>query len=340
MSLRTAGLLTAAAALALSTTTPAQAAGGTYVALGDSYSAGTGTDAKVDDCYRSTFGYPALLADRAGLDLDYQACSGATTAGVRDNQLGALSTATNYVTMTIGGNDVGFADVLLECAQPGWMSNCDGAIGDGTAILRNQLPGRYDELFGQIKSKAPNATASVGGYPHLFNGEDCNVATFFSPDEQSDLNASTTELNSLINTKAGAHGFRYVDPVSAFKGHAVCDDPEWVNGASLPVEESYHPNRLGNEAYADLFATGVGATAKSSDSRSAAPSISKAQATRSQAKQVLAMDLTAPENLAKAESAGLNSGEIRRLNGQLKSSSTVTVEKALTRLQQLDRQTS
>ena len=40
-------------------------------------------------------------------------------------------------------------------------------------------------------------------------------------------------------------GFAFVNPVSAFVGHAVCDRTEWINGLSSPISESYHPNRSG-----------------------------------------------------------------------------------------------
>lgn len=339
--LRTAGLLTAATALALSTATPAHAADDTYVALGDSYSAGTGTKAKVDDCYRSAYGYPALVAKKHGLALDYQACSGATTAGVLDAQLGTLSSSTSYVTMTIGGNDVGFSNVLLECAKPGWMSDCNGAIDGGEAVLRGQLPGRYDNLFAQIKSKAPNASVSVGGYPHIFNGEDCNALTFFSPDEESRLNGATSELDGLIRTKAGANGFRYVDPVGAFQGHAVCDDTEWLNGLSNPVEESYHPNRAGNEAYASLFAPKAKAPSfRAPTAPRTVDQMPAAKRVRAAADQVIGMKLATPANLAKAKAAGLNPQEIKSLDRRLHSSDTTTVDRALKRLKALDRQAS
>ncbi|WP_018157734.1 SGNH/GDSL hydrolase family protein [Demetria terragena] len=337
--IRTAGLLTVGTALVLSTASPSHAAAGAYVALGDSFSAGTGTKSKVDDCYRSQLGYPALLAQKSGLNLDYQACSGATTAGVRDNQLGTLNSSTAFVTMTIGGNDVGFADVLLECAKPGWLSDCEGAIAGGTAILNGSLPGRYDELFGTIKNKATNAKVTVGGYPHLFNGEDCNAATFFSPDEQSSLNSSTSSLGELIKSKAGAYGFGYVDPVSTFKGHAVCDNPEWINGLSNPVEESYHPNRAGNEAYASLFGGAVGKAYRAPSDRSAsAEQASPAQQVQAQANYVLSLKLTSPSNLAKAQTAGVKPSEVKRLNSALRSSDTATVQQALDGLQALDRQ--
>lgn len=257
MSTTTRAALTALCASALTATlaaSPTQAADEHYVALGDSFSAGTGTRAAVDECYRSPYGYPALLASSQQLALDYQACSGATTADVHANQLGTLTDATAYVTMTIGGNDVGFADVITECALPGWMSNCYGEIDRSRTILSGELPGRLDALYDDIRSRASRATVVVAGYPYLFNGEDCNLATFFSSGEMRELNAGTAELDTLIEAKATGVGFTYVDVREDFLGHAVCDDPEWINGLSNPIVESYHPNRLGNEGYAVALA--------------------------------------------------------------------------------------
>lgn len=325
--------------------TSAQAVAPQFVALGDSYSAGVGTRDKQDDCYRSPYGYPALLADAYGLALSYQACSGAVTADVANNQLQALSSGTAYVAMTIGGNDAGFADVLTECAQPGWLSDCEEAIAEGNAIIANQLPGRYESLFGAIAAAAPNAKVAVGGYPWIFNGEDCNLATFFSPSEQSALNDGSDNLDALIAAKAAGHGFSYVDPRSAFDGHAVCDDPEWINGLSNPIEESYHPNRDGNVGYAALFGPALTGspfdpTSLSRQTSAAKPRESRALTLRREAKSVLSFDLDTPANLRAARRHGIAPGEIKRLVRMLGSDDTATVERALADLRRLDRTTS
>ena len=85
----------------------------------------------------------------------------------------------------------------------------------------------------------------TAGYPRLFNGEDCNAGTFFSPDDESRLNATADQINSRISAAASAKGFGFVNPVNAFVGHAICDSPEWLNGLSNPISESFHPNRAG-----------------------------------------------------------------------------------------------
>jgi hypothetical protein len=83
-------------------------------------------------------------------------------------------------------------------------------------------------------------------------GEDCNAGTWFSPGEQTRLNATADLLSEAIEARATSYGFAYVDPRPAFTGHAVCDDVEWINGLSFPIRESYHPNRAGQIGYADL----------------------------------------------------------------------------------------
>ena len=222
---------------------------GSYVALGDSYASGLGTRSYLDDgteCRRSTQAYPSLVAASAGYTLDFRACSGATVPDVRSAQLGALSASTQKVTVSVGGNDAGFADVLTECALPAWASDCDAAIDAAEATIDGSLPSSLSTLYDEVASRAPSADVVVVGYPRVFMGEDCNALTWFSPEEQTRLNATADRLNGVLASRAAAAGFGFADPTSAFTGHAVCDDPEWLNGLSSPIEESYHPNVAGH----------------------------------------------------------------------------------------------
>lgn len=225
------------------------------VGLGDSYAAGVGSRSYDPDsgaCQRSSYGYAAQDAARIGANLTFVACSGATTANVMADQIDSVEAGTDVVTLTVGGNDIGFVPVLTECAQPFWSSNCNGAIDTAEAKIRDELPGALDTVYSEISSRAPDATVVVTGYPHLFMGEDCNAATFFSPAEEERLNATADLLNATIRAEAEEHGFTFVDPTDAFIGHAVCDDDAWINGFSNPVSDSYHPNAAGHTAYADL----------------------------------------------------------------------------------------
>ncbi len=260
-------LAAAALTLPLFVPAPAHAAPPSYVALGDSYSSGVGTRTYLADgtsCQRSVYAFPSLIAAARGYALNFRACSGAKVSDVTATQLSALSATTSYVTISVGGNDAGFTGVITTCAEPAWLGDCKGAVSKAQSYVKNTLPGSLATLYASIRAKAPTAKVVVVGYPRLFNGEDCNALTWFSPSDESLLNATADLLNSKLAAAASARGFAFADPTSAFLGHAVCGDPEWLNGLSNPISESYHPNRTGHASgYTPLVSpllTGAGLT--------------------------------------------------------------------------------
>ncbi|MFE9694335.1 SGNH/GDSL hydrolase family protein [Micromonospora sp. NPDC005806] len=247
---------------------PAHAAAARYTALGDSYSSGVGTRTYYSDgtsCDRSPYAYPALNANQIGASLTFAACSGAKVADVSNNQLGSLSSSTNYVTLTVGGNDAGFSSVITQCAKP-WPYTCWGDIDNANSYIRNTLPGTLDNLYNKIRSRAPYARVVIVGYPRLFNESDCQSLARISPGEQAALNDTADLLNETIKARAVAHSFPFVDPRTAFTGHAVCDSIEWINGLSDPIMESYHPNRTGQSSgYAPLVKNAMLSTTAAAD---------------------------------------------------------------------------
>lgn len=226
-----------------------------YVALGDSYSSGVGTRTFYEPtCQRSVSAYPYLLHEAHPTWTFVNAtCSGATTSTLLSSQVSSVTSDTNWVTYTIGGNDAGFSHVITECALPSWLSNCTGAINEAQAIIKNTLPGRLDTVNNEIKARAPSAKVIVLDYPKLFNGEDCNALTFFSSSEETRLNETAEQMRTVVSaaaTRAGAN-FVFRDVIPAFIGHAVCDggggsSTEWINGLSSPTGESYHPKVAGH----------------------------------------------------------------------------------------------
>ena len=306
------------------TAAPAGAAAPSYVALGDSYSSGTGTRSYLADgtsCLRSVYAYPSLIASAKGYALNFRACSGAKIADVTGTQLPALTASTSYVTISVGGNDAGFADVLTTCAQPAWLSNCNGAVDRAQSYIRNTLPAALTSLYASIRARAPQAKVTVVGYPRIFNGEDCNLLTWFSPTEETRLNATADLINSVTAARASAAGFAFANPTSRFVGHAVCDSPEWLNGLSNPIVESYHPNRTGHASGytptvsplvtgATVTATpALVTTARASADRLARQQRAYAAADRQIAPEVvLTPDLTTARARAAAERAGVDLG--------------------------------
>ncbi|ROT32037.1 SGNH/GDSL hydrolase family protein [Micromonospora sp. HM5-17] len=256
--------LITALTLGLGTAPPAHAAALTWVALGDSYASGTGTREYYPDsggCERSPHAYPVLGAQRLGATLTFNACSGATVSGVLNGQLSGLNSATSYVTVSAGGNDIGWVSVVSRCALP-WPYTCWAEIDAAENMIRNTLPGRLDQLYSRIRSLAPNARVAVVGYPRLFNGEECNLIARISPGEQAEMNAAADLLATTIRARAEAHGFAFVDARGPFTGHAVCDDVEWINGISNPLSESYHPNRAGHVGYTGIVTSALQSAAR------------------------------------------------------------------------------
>jgi lysophospholipase L1-like esterase len=248
--------LALAAVLIALTASPASA-GERYVALGDSFSSGAGTgDYALDPgCERSRHAYPArVAARRPRLRLVFAACAGATTADVLATQASRLSRATRWITITIGGNDIGFAGVIGTCAQPGASAACASAIDRTRDAIRDELPAKLDAVYDAIRTRAPAATVIVLGYPRLFTGDPC-ASTPFSATALSAINATADLLRDTIRARATSAGrrVRFRDAIPAFAGHEVCSGHPWLHGVIDPLSDSYHPNRAGQDrGYARL----------------------------------------------------------------------------------------
>jgi lysophospholipase L1-like esterase len=240
------------AVVCLGVLVPAAVAGASqYVALGDSYASGVGTRvfySESGSCKRSPEAYGPKVAAAKGYTLSFQACSGAKTSDVIANQLGTLSASTALVSISIGGNDAGFSNVIINCAL--YYFTCGSAINEANSYIANKLPGVLDTTYNDIRAKATTAHVVVVGYPHLFTdgGATCNV-NFLTSSNEKKLNETGDKLDAKISERAAAHGFTFVDPRSAFKAHEVCASEEWLNGQSNPLEESYHPNIKGHARF-------------------------------------------------------------------------------------------
>ena len=238
-------VLRLAALLALAA--PPAPAAERYVALGDSYSSGTGIGLYdlAGNCQRSRYAYPALVAKRRpNLKLVFAACAGATTDDVLLTQAARLNEATRLVTITIGGNDVGFGDVFSACVQ-GEAAACGAAITSAQRTIRTALPGDLDAVYAKIRTRAPAARVIVLGYPRLFSGAGCQAI----PRAQvSRLNRTAGLLRDVVRRRAKAAGarFSFRDAIPAFDRHGICARSAWINGLVSPIVDSYHPNRAGH----------------------------------------------------------------------------------------------
>lgn len=244
--LKTLAATVVAALATIGLTSPvAEAATLDYVALGDSYSSGLGAGSYLgsSSCHRSSNAYPVLYAAQASASLDFVACSGARTSDVLNNQVSALSAGTDLVTITVGGNDAGFASVMQDCILGG-DSGCKTAIDNAKAFVNGTLPGLLENTYRQIRSRAPEATVIVLGYPHFYRiGGSCSVG--LSDASRGYINGGADALDSVIQKEATEAGFAFADVRPAFTGHEICSGAAWLHSLTYPIDESYHPTATG-----------------------------------------------------------------------------------------------
>ncbi|MEU5791225.1 SGNH/GDSL hydrolase family protein [Micromonospora purpureochromogenes] len=222
----------------------AQAATVNYVALGDSYSSGVGAGPyDLSTCLRSEKSYaPLWAAANAVTSFRFPACGGAVTADVINSQVNSLSTSTTLVTVTIGGNDAGFADVITSC-RFGSTSTCTNAVNESRSFATSTLPGRLDATYAAIRNRAPNARLVVLGYPRLFETTYCGLLAM-STYKRTILNEAADLLATVIADRARAAGATFADTRPFFAGHGVCAADPWIRDVS-GVIEAYHPNAAG-----------------------------------------------------------------------------------------------
>lgn len=235
------------ATLALVAPADAAPAAENYVALGDSYASGTGAGnyGNSGSCQRSTNAYAPLWASSHGASLTFAACSGAQTANVLSSQVNALNSSTSLVTISIGGNDAGFADVMTTCTT-GSDSACVNRVNQARTFVETTLPARLDNVYTTIRGRAPSARVIVLGYPRIMSSSSCSR---MSSTKRNAINGAADLLSSVTAGRVSAAGFTYEDVRDNFAGHESCTSAPWIHGVRLfSLSESYHPNRTGHSS--------------------------------------------------------------------------------------------
>jgi lysophospholipase L1-like esterase len=223
----------------------AQAPAVDYVALGDSYSSGSGAGPYIDaTCQRSLKAHPSLLAAELDAEFTFAACGGATTDDVLAEQIQALDAETDLVTIGIGGNDIGWTQAITACITP--FQNCTPAIQEAERKATEELPAKLEAVYTEIETRSPHAEVVVTGYPRLFAARNtCDAFGSISIAEQQRMNVGADVLSGVIEAAAEAHGFTYVDVRDEFAGHEVCSVQPWLHGFTI-TDVPYHPKASGH----------------------------------------------------------------------------------------------
>jgi lysophospholipase L1-like esterase len=264
--LRTSHIVAAACALAVTISCAILASGiaratpsVSYVALGDSYASGVGAGNYISSsgsCDRSTSAYPQLWADaHTPASFTFAACSGATTLDVIDSQLSAVTASTTLISVTAGGNDAGFSNVMETCVLSFFSSSCVNAVSAAETFITTQLPARLDTMLTDIRDRAPSATIVVVGYPDLYDLTPPGICLGLSETDRTALNQGANDLDAALSAAAAANHDEFADVRTQFSGHEICDSGSWLHAVDIfAISSSYHPTAAGQlDGYLPVF---------------------------------------------------------------------------------------
>ncbi|WP_243790454.1 SGNH/GDSL hydrolase family protein [Saccharopolyspora gloriosae] len=248
-----------------------------YVALGDSNASGPLVPGRPDPnlaCLRSSGNYPHVAAEALGARLTDATCTGAKIADFTGSQHGfvppqfdALSTATDLVTLAIGGNDIGLVRAAVSCLNAFPEPFGKSCADDFTAGGRDELSARiaaigddFDATLDGITERAPNADVVVTGYGTYIRPGGCYPKEPIWGRDADYIQSKVDELSELLRDRAVGHGAEFVDLGAISKGHDVCAAPQdkYLEGV-LPtsVAAPLHPNARGMAAFGHAVAEAV-----------------------------------------------------------------------------------
>jgi lysophospholipase L1-like esterase len=260
---------------------PAVAAPAPYVAMGDSYTAGPFIPNQLGDppgCGRSDHNYPHLVAQRVGAALRDASCSGATTkdltsrqrvsGGSNRPQLDALDPGVGTVSLQIGGNDIGFSEIIWRCVSllPLGTPCRDFYTRGGADEISRRIAAtgpKVAAVLAEIRRRSPQARVFVVGYPAVLPEAvpGCWPVMPMAPADVPYLRDKEKELNAMLATRAAAAGATYVDLYGPSVGHDACQLPgtRWVE-PFIPLSPAapVHPNGPGMGGMANVLLGALG----------------------------------------------------------------------------------
>jgi lysophospholipase L1-like esterase len=245
--------------------------GSEYVALGSSFAAGLGLGPRIPGspiiCQRSVNGYPQQLARMMGLSLTDMSCSGATTNHVLRGgqvflgpQIDALGQGTRLVTITAGGNDIGYVGDLTAMAfrrSGGVKGFLVGRFGKEAQSVTDR---KFDQLqadliatLREISRRAPHARIFVVTYPVILPPKGTCSPLGISADEAELMRQVGARLAETTRGAAIKAGVSVIDMDQHSVGHDACGPAAWVNGAAPDHGAPFHPTLAGARATAEYI---------------------------------------------------------------------------------------
>jgi GDSL-like Lipase/Acylhydrolase family len=251
-----------------------------WVGLGDSYAAGPLIPNQQLDplgCLRSDHNFAHLAAAQLGQSLRDVSCSGATTddmtqsqdvtPGPNPPQFNALSADTRTVTLQIGGNDIGFTEIIENCAtvSPFGHPCQDRYVVNGHDEIAARIAATAPKVAAVIQgihARAPQARVFVVNYAAILpeTGRGCWPTVPLAWADVPYLRGVEKSLNAMLAQQAAANGATIVDDYTASIGHDACksSSTKWVEPL-IPTHAAapFHPNARGEAGIAGVVAAAV-----------------------------------------------------------------------------------
>jgi len=242
-----------------------------YAAMGSSFAAGPGIAKAASDstahCTHSTENYAHLLAHARDLDLRDVSCPGATTADILDGsaaippQLDAVTPETSLVTVTIGGNDVGFIRNLYAWSclnQSSNPSTCSSPMsGAEVEAAFAALPERMSSIIERVHARSPQALVVFVDYIRLIpDSGSCPSRLPLTAAQMEQARSVAKRLAALTAEAAQANGAVVLKASELSVGHDVCSADPWATPYNVPSGTPangfapYHPNAAAMRAIA------------------------------------------------------------------------------------------
>lgn len=246
-----------------------------YVALGSSYAAGAGLGPRQPGssilCQRSDAGYPSQLARRLGLSLVDMTCSGSVAGDIlfggqffQDAQIRTLGRDTRLVTLTVGGNDVGFVrDLYLRAT-----ANSDTALGWAVRMLWGGPPRLEERGYGklgrtltalmrEIRRRSPTARIVVATYPAVLPPTGTCPQLRLTTSQADIMRQVQARLAEVTRDAAKREGATLIDMTSIGATHSACASKPWTNGWNAINQSPFHPNLTGAYETANAIAVAM-----------------------------------------------------------------------------------
>ncbi len=242
-----------------------------YVAMGSSFASGPAISQPAADspwfCSRSQDNYAHQLARLRGLSLVDVTCGGATTRHILDGgqllqpaQMDAITPETELVTITIGGNDIGYLGNIMALGcddSTPWFVRAMGAcrvrsVEEMEQALR-EMPLRQAAIIEEARRRAPQATIVLLNYQTVLPPTGTCDRLGIGEGDVAEMRDIAEKLAVATQAVAEAHGALFMNARSLTEDHHVCAPAPWMNGMHPPgglLGAPLHPTLDGMTAVA------------------------------------------------------------------------------------------